>query len=73
VPFVQEYLRAFGSRKCEANALVTRPKAGRQLCRDAIQRYVAEDAPEHYHARLGPIREQVRVQIVRLLTEGRTP
>jgi hypothetical protein len=34
--YVQSYLKKFGIRKCEANALVTRPEAGRQLCENAI-------------------------------------
>ncbi len=38
--YVQDYLAQFGARKVEANALVTRPAAGRQLCRDAIVKYV---------------------------------
>jgi hypothetical protein len=43
-PYVQDYLRRYGSRKCEANALVVRPEAGRKLCADWINRYVtAED------------------------------
>jgi hypothetical protein len=69
--YVQHYLRQFGPRKVEANALVVRPAAGRELCRQAILRYVAEDAPEAYEARLGPLREQVRLEVVRLLAEGR--
>jgi hypothetical protein len=39
-PYVQSYLAQFGARKVEANALVVRPDAGRQLCRDAIARYI---------------------------------
>ena len=38
--YVQDYLRQFGPRKCEANALVTRQAAARQLCLDAITRYL---------------------------------
>ena len=30
--YVQDYLEQFGPRKCEANALVTRQAAARQLC-----------------------------------------
>jgi hypothetical protein len=39
-PYVQDYLKRFGARKVEANALVVRPEAGRQLCRSAITRYI---------------------------------
>jgi hypothetical protein len=37
---VQAYIKQFGRRKVEANALVTRPDAGRRLCRAAIEKYV---------------------------------
>ena len=39
-PYVQSYLKRFGARKVEANALVARPEAGRELCRQAIRWYV---------------------------------
>src|SRR5262249_47821811 len=38
--YVQSYLARFGARKVEANALVVRPEAGRELCRQAILRHV---------------------------------
>jgi len=41
-PYVQNYLRQFGARKVEANALVVRPEAGRRLCLDAVRRYVPD-------------------------------
>lgn len=41
--YVQDYLKRFGARKVEANALVTRPEAGRELCLAAIRRYVDTD------------------------------
>ena len=40
LPYVQNYLYRHGVRKCEANALVTRPEAGRKLCEDAILRHL---------------------------------
>jgi hypothetical protein len=38
--FVQDYIAKYGKRKVEANALVVRPEAGRQLCRQAILKYL---------------------------------
>ena len=35
-PYVQDWLRDIGPRKVEANALVTAPDAGRELCFRAI-------------------------------------
>ena len=69
--YVQDYLRQFGPRKCEANALVTRQAAARQLCFAAITRYLPEDAPKAYQAKLAPRREQLRLAIAdRLLGSG---
>jgi hypothetical protein len=45
--WVQDYIREYGARKCEANALVVRAEAGRQLCRDAIEKY-SPDRPPYY-------------------------
>jgi hypothetical protein len=36
----QAYLKKHGARKVEASALVVKPEAARDLCRDAILRYV---------------------------------
>lgn len=46
--YVQGYIQKFGIRKVEANALVTRPGAGRQLIQDAITRYIPNDWPERH-------------------------
>lgn len=56
LPYVQNYLKRFGPRKCEANALVVRPAAGRDLCREAIEKYVGHDVLNRFKAK----REEVR-------------
>ena len=58
--YVQDYIAAFGVRKCEANALVVAPEIGRQLCRDAILRHVSADAPRRYQRRLQTARRDLR-------------
>ena len=58
--YVQDYLRRFGARKVEANALVVRPEAGRELCRAAILRYVDLDAVARYEGKLQRVRSQAR-------------
>ena len=65
-PHVQDYLREFGARKVEANALVAAPEAGRALCRKALLRYLPEDAPDTYRASLAEPRAELR-QAVREL------
>jgi hypothetical protein len=67
--YVQSYIREFGVRKVEANALVVRPDAGRELYRQAILRYLPEDAPAKYRERLEPFRDEVRDEVLRQLRE----
>jgi hypothetical protein len=43
-PYGQEYIRRYGKRKVEANALVARPEAGRRLFLAAIHRYLSPDS-----------------------------
>ena len=71
-PYVQNYLRCFGARKVEANALVVRPDAGRELCHQAILKYLDAEDPRRYVAKLKPYRAQVQEAVVRLLKEGAT-
>lgn len=44
LPYVQNYLKKYGARKCEANALITKPDEGRALCRQAIEKYLGTHA-----------------------------
>jgi hypothetical protein len=68
--YVQNYIKEFGVRKVEANALVVRPEAGRKLCRDAILKYVPANAVERYERRLDHVRQQAHREINRLLRRG---
>lgn len=61
-PHVQNYLRQYGARKVEANALVVRPNAGRELCRQAILKYLDSDSPERYKTQLEPYRADLRLR-----------
>jgi hypothetical protein len=70
-PYVQSYLREFGARKVEANALVVRAEAGRNLCRRAILRHVPADAPAIYEAGLQHVRRQAQREMNKLLRGGR--
>jgi hypothetical protein len=66
-PYVQDYLRRFGARKVEANALVVRAEAGRELCRE---RYVPTNAGMEYEGVLQIEREKVREAVAALLMGG---
>jgi hypothetical protein len=64
---VRKYLEQFGARKCEANALVVRPEAGRRLCLDAIRRYVSDDELAAIEAVRVEWQDKAEVAIRRLL------
>ena len=66
-PYVQEYIKQFGARKCEANALVVRPEAGRKLCRDAILKYIDLAQARQYEDKLKAEQGTVLAEIQRLV------
>jgi hypothetical protein len=51
MPYVQEYIKTIGVRKCEANAIVKDPPLGRALCRAAIESYLGKDARDRFKKR----------------------
>jgi hypothetical protein len=78
--YVQGYLRNYcpdwgpppdarragtGARKCEANALVTQPKAARKLCLRTILKYLSPRDPARYRTALKEPREELRREIMR--------
>jgi hypothetical protein len=67
--YVQNYIKQFGARKVEANALVVRPQEGRELCRRAILRYLPDDAVEKYERRLRGAQEELRDAIAKRVAE----
>ena len=69
-PYVQNYLKQFGARKVEANALIVRPEAGRELCRQAILKYVSQSAVDAYRRRLSVEQRKVQAAVRRLLLRG---
>jgi hypothetical protein len=60
---VQSYIAKHGKRKVEANALVVRPEAGRQLCREAIEKHLDLSAIPAYERSLGEHRKLVKVAL----------
>jgi hypothetical protein len=76
--YVQSYIKKFDVRKVEANALVICPEAGRDLCRQAILKYVAQSQLEKYRRRLATEQRKVLAEVRRLLSrsqgnQGRQP
>jgi hypothetical protein len=60
--YVQDYIAEFGVRKCEANALVVEPEAGRRLCREAILEHIPADA-----RKLDEVRQQLHQALRKLV------
>jgi hypothetical protein len=48
LPYLQQYLKTIGARKCEANAIVTTPDAARTLCRQAIESLIGTGARNRF-------------------------
>lgn len=46
--YVQKYIKQYGVRKCEANAIVIIPDKARELCENAIIRYFGPDALKRF-------------------------
>lgn len=46
--YVQDYLKKYGARKCEANALVVNQDAAHHLVEDAIEKYYGKDADKRF-------------------------
>jgi hypothetical protein len=59
MPYMQDYLRTVGVRKCEANALIARPQEGRDLCREAIERYLGHDALVRFRRKTEAIKREL--------------
>jgi hypothetical protein len=66
-PYVQDYLKSYGARKVEANALLKNPEKARELCRQAILEYVPEDAVTRYERKLAGKRRKMRMYLRQLL------
>ena len=71
LPYVQEYLRKVGVRKCEANALVVRPREAQGLVLEAVESYLGTDALDRFNNKrqavkgaLAEFREQTGLQDV---------
>ena len=57
LPYVQDYLKSIGPKKCEANVIVTKPKIAKALVKEAIERYLGPDAPERFQQKRDKVTE----------------
>jgi hypothetical protein len=64
---VQSYIRRFGERKVEADAMVTRPQAGRDLCEKAILQHIDLNGIAEYEQERRQKRQEMRQALDQLL------
>ncbi len=58
-PIIAEYIEVYGERKCEANALIVAPAEAEELCREAIEKYLGEDAVERFQEKFDVISKEI--------------
>lgn len=61
LPYVRQYLKTVGERKCEANAVVIVPDMGRAMCVKAIESYLGKDGQARFKAKRQVVRDQIMV------------
>jgi hypothetical protein len=59
LPYVQDYIRDFGVRKWEAQALVQRPVEAQQLCKQEILKLLGQDAEKHFKQKEKDVIKQI--------------
>lgn len=60
MPYVQDYLKGFGIRKCEANSIVKIPQQSQRLCRQAIEKYLNRGARRRFERKRQVIRDRLQ-------------
>lgn len=65
MPYLQQYIKDYGIRKCESNALVTTPGIAESVVRDEIERWLGPDAKERFATK----RFAIEVEYQELLDE----
>jgi len=66
-PWVQDYIKAYGERKCEANALVVHIEIGRELLKCTLDKYLSYEAINRFNADTKIEREDVRLKVGELM------
>lgn len=57
--YMQEYLKEFGVRKCEANAIIVIPEVARDYIRDIIEGWIGTDALDRFKQRKSDIKVEM--------------
>jgi hypothetical protein len=59
MPYVKNYIKTFGIRKCEANAIVPMPEEARALVEDTIISYLGNDAVIRFDEKMEEIKNEM--------------
>jgi hypothetical protein len=68
--WVQDYIAMYGTRKCEANALVVRPREARRLCEETILSHLSLEGIKGYEEALAEERWKVQEAVGDILRRG---
>ncbi|HPJ68341.1 MAG TPA: hypothetical protein PLS62_11185 [Desulfobacteraceae bacterium] len=66
-PYVVEYIKKYGVRKCEANALVTRPDIAKNLIECTLNKYVDENSMHEYQQKIKAVQGELQSEICRFV------
>ena len=58
LPYLQQYLKTIGERKCEANAIVTTPDVAKDLIRKNIEKYVGPEALNRFELKRDAVKAE---------------
>lgn len=56
LPYLKDYKKAIGIRKCEANAIVVIPEVAREMMKEVILGYLGDDAPDRFNLKVQEVR-----------------
>lgn len=59
MPYVQEYIKTFGAKKCEANAIVPMPKIARELVEGSIIEFLGDEALDRFKTKRWKIKKEL--------------
>ncbi len=59
MPYVKNYIKDFGKRKCEANAIVPMPEIAREFVEDAIIDFVGTEATNRFQAKRDKVKKEL--------------
>ena len=59
MPYVQDYIRTYGVKKCEANAIVPYPDLARGLVEGAIRSFLGDDAQQRFREKKKKVTDEI--------------